>query len=1094
MKAHGLMNDGVRRTRAWVTLLALAVVTAGCHRAYYREQADDEAYSLIAEKANHPHWALNDYQIEVDPASRMFDPFDRDRPPMPPDDPESHEYMHRVDGKRGYPHWHENGDTEHVENPYWQDYLPLDEDGVLVLDARTAMHLALLHSRDFQSQLEELYLSALDVSFERFRFDTQFFGGYTVDYNADGPLRGTNGSQSVLTAATLPTQLQGIRANKFFTTGSDLVVGLANSLVWQFSGPDTYTPSTVLNFALVQPLLRGPLPGGGGRDRVMERLTLAERTLLANVRQMERFRRGFNLEIMTGVDAGQGPSRRGGVFGAGFEGFTGVGGGFGGVGGGGGGFAAGGGTGAGQAGGFMGLLQSEQEIRNQEDNLTALRSNYFRLLMNLQELLTTIPENSESVVRQRLQVAQSRQAVLNAESRLINSKAAYQSQLDRYKLTLGLPPQICVRIEDPMLDRVNLIDPEIRPIQKQIAEVQEKAGDIILDILPQHGEQQLVWNDQSAERLLELRAFLDELEDICGQLMDGDDAQIRRVRVDGLKLGHKLEEVLRLAIEHSGEGDTDDAKFGELERDADLLGRVLGKIEGDENWLDGLEGFNRLRDSVIDTRRVRQQITAGGIVEIDWMRIDSNPWTRDLYRRHRDAVQAMNEATDAERPAAASQIADQLQQEIQPHVDRYQQIVEDNPWVIELDRWRTTPDEIEATAGEEKLIEIRRLKRLLAQFVDMLIDAPVRFNALPDKVRDYQQKIDALVADGPSLDADGLIARFRSDISPVIPQELVDLANNVLELSLVQARDRAETVSLIHVDLHPAAALDIARANRRDWMNARASLVDSWRLIEFNADQLESTLDVVFSGDITNRDDNPFRFDAATGQLRAGLEFDAPLTRLSERNDYRQSLIEYQQSRRTYYAFQDQIASGLRDTMRTIQLNQKNFEIRREAVRMADLQIELNEDIRRIQEANRQPSGPTAARDAVSALGDLLTAQNDFLSVWVTYEVLRNTLDFNLGTMQLDTEGMWIDPGPISPEQGYPGIGGDRPCWPGDMVMPAGTSIEVTDCWDTEPIEVVSPIAGAPLADPPVLQPESDSGPVTEAEPLLLPAPEPRGD
>ena len=49
----------------------------------------------------------------------------------------------------------------------------------------------------------------------------------------------------------------------------------------------------------------------------------------------------------------------------------------------------------------------------------------------------------------------------------------------------------------------------------------------------------------------------------------------------------------------------------------------------------------------------------------------------------------------------------------------------------------------------------------------------------------------------------------------------------------------------------------------------------------------------------------------------------------------------------------------------------------------------------------------------VSALTDLLTAQNDFLSVWINQEALRRTLDFDMGTMQLDPSGSWIDPGPL---------------------------------------------------------------------------------
>jgi hypothetical protein len=243
-------------------------------------------------------------------------------------------------------------------------------------------------------------------------------------------------------------------------------------------------------------------------------------------------------------------------------------------------------------------------------------------------------------------------------------------------------------------------------------------------------------------------------------------------------------------------------------------------------------------------------------------------------------------------------------------------------------------------------------------------------------------------------------------------------------------------VALAQVDLHPDAGVEIARVNRLDWMNARAALVDSWRLIQFNADALKSGLDVVFSGDISNSPDHAFRLDPATGRVRVGLAFDAPLTRLAERNSYRQALIEYQQARRSYYRYEDSVVRSLREILRTIDANQANFEIRRNAVRVADLQIELNDAIRRTLDATGQPAGPTAARDAVSALTDLLNAQNDFLSVWISYEVLRRALDFDLGTLRLDADGVWMDPGPITPQQGYPGIrdGGDG--WPGKMVLP----------------------------------------------------------
>ena len=97
-------------TAGWACA-AVLVITAmtGCHRGYYRQQADAEAYALVDENAHDPRWEIPDFNIEPDPRSRYYSPYDPDRPPMPSDDPASHRYMVRVDGKKGYKHWLDNG-------------------------------------------------------------------------------------------------------------------------------------------------------------------------------------------------------------------------------------------------------------------------------------------------------------------------------------------------------------------------------------------------------------------------------------------------------------------------------------------------------------------------------------------------------------------------------------------------------------------------------------------------------------------------------------------------------------------------------------------------------------------------------------------------------------------------------------------------------------------------------------------------------------------------------------------------------------------------------------------------------------------------
>jgi hypothetical protein len=315
--------------RAHAAVAAALLLATGCSRTFYRQQADADAYCLTDAKATVVGAAPPTYRIEVDPRSRMYDPNNPDVEPMPPDDPVSHRYMEVVDRKKGSKLWNELPRTSYVENPDWQQYLPRNERGEVQLDLRAAAETALINSTDYQAELEDLYLSALDVSFERFRFDTQFFGGSSVFVTADGRARGANrdgvpgtNSNTVLEVSPLRAG-NPLEARRLTATGGEFVVGAANSLVWQFAGPNDYRGTTLLDFTFLQPLLRG-----GGRTRVLETLTISERSLLANVRQMERYRRGFYLSVATGQQAGEGPSRRGGFFGgSGLQGFTGVGGG-----------------------------------------------------------------------------------------------------------------------------------------------------------------------------------------------------------------------------------------------------------------------------------------------------------------------------------------------------------------------------------------------------------------------------------------------------------------------------------------------------------------------------------------------------------------------------------------------------------------------------------------------------------------------------------------------------------------------------------------------------------------------------------------------
>jgi len=357
--------------------------------------------------------------------------------------------------------------------------------------------------------------------------------------------------------------------------------------------------------------------------------------------------------------------------------------------------------------------------------------------------------------------------------------------------------------------------------------------------------------------------------------------------------------------------------------------------------------------------------------------------------------------------------------------------------------------------------ELESLAEKLSKDVD---DLEKRFQNRAKRIEKLQS--DAKKASS-STGADGK-EQFKSLRDEVIlPSQsmLAEFAEDVLALQVLQARARVESVNLPQVDLQPEEAVQIAQQQRLDWMNARAQLVDSWRSIEVVADNLESSLDLVFSGDMQNINDNPLSLRGRTGRLRAGFQWDTALTRMNERNQYRQVLIEYQQAKRNYYRFEDGIWQTLRSQLRNIRYNQYNFELQRYAVRIAAQQITINEDLRQIRESLNQASGPTAARDSISALQDLLNAQNTFLGVWVFYEAQRRNLDQDLGTIRVDAENIWIDPGPITSEiYGMPGQGAYcPPCQPGESIegiMEPMSETMIDSAIEPaieQPIEVVTP-------------------------------------
>ena len=467
--------------------LVCGAVLSGCSPTFWRRQADVDTYEVISRTIDEPALAVPRVDITPDAQSRFaYAPSAQDCLPLPPDDPNAHQYMHCVDGWSGSDWWHENGQDFVIENPQWHAGLGLDPGaydadtgtyqggGVLPkLTVAEAVNVALLHNRQYQTQIESVYLEALLTTFEQFQFSVRFL---------DEPFVGANTN---LLPGSARTDFQTLNTSaglqRLLPTGGQLAAELANSTLWLFSGGSQTSTASAFSFALTQPLL-----ANAGRKVVLEGLTQQQRDVLYAVRDLARFRKEFFVNIMAGSN------------------------------------------------GYLGLLLQTQLIRNDLDNigrlkrqLEVLKADESRRPGRVPARVPVLPEGLyidealvlpaalegklrydprsrevifdgdqitdeeadalrglsdepsfrvavEEIVQQltseaaTLDVLQLESTLANSVNRLRSRQASLQNQLDNYKQFLGLPTDFPLNVDDRLLEPFDFIDDGIEALDTEI--------------------------------------------------------------------------------------------------------------------------------------------------------------------------------------------------------------------------------------------------------------------------------------------------------------------------------------------------------------------------------------------------------------------------------------------------------------------------------------------------------------------------------------------------------------------------------------------------------------------------------------------------
>ena len=340
----------MRKLRKLLILQIFMCALAACTVASYQRSADEESYQVIAEKAGLVPGVSNQVVIDED---KLVD----------------------LSG------FAINSDSF--------DFLDNEADSEVdarIVSLNDALDLAFQHSKDFQTQKERLYLEALALTFDRYRYVPTFSAAAGGDYRWDSQdkfvqdMQALTGIENINTSESTFSNTS-LGARYLLKSGGAVALNLTNNFTRFLTGDISEIGTGALIGSFTQPLLRG-----FGSDIETEALLQAERDLLYRLRDFTRFRKNFAVRV---------------------------------------------------ASDYYSVLLNRETSRNYYAGLSATNLSLEREQAFQAEGLTTL-----------LQVGRLEQSSLQADLRWTSSITRYKRSLDNFKILIGLNADDNIMLDD----------------------------------------------------------------------------------------------------------------------------------------------------------------------------------------------------------------------------------------------------------------------------------------------------------------------------------------------------------------------------------------------------------------------------------------------------------------------------------------------------------------------------------------------------------------------------------------------------------------------------------------------------------------------
>jgi len=223
-----------------------------------------------------------------------------------------------------------------------------------------------------------------------------------------------------------------------------------------------------------------------------------------------------------------------------------------------------------------------------------------------------------------------------------------------------------------------------------------------------------------------------------------------------------------------------------------------------------------------------------------------------------------------------------------------------------------------------------------------------------------------------------------------------------VESTVILDEMELEALQIQHPQISVEDSIKVALAGRLDYMNAKDAFADTERQVKLDQNLLRPQLDFSATAGMVSNPNKSTGFQLPDPQRyswSAGLALDPGLDRTAERNTYRSALISRNRAARNLELVEDQIKLDVRNSWRTLDQAERNYQIAESGVKIAERRVDEQEMLAEV--------GRARAQDQVDAQNDLISAKNQRTQALVTHTIARLQFWDNMGILYIKGNGRW---------------------------------------------------------------------------------------